>query len=225
MTWARRPLSKHLPAPPEKQAFVRAWLLPANRTHWPDRNKEQTRMPNTPDPDSDRNSAPVSGHDGPYPAPVEISRQPVRPEWIDYNGHMNVGYYGIAFDQASDVLLSQHLGVGVEHVEVSGQGPFVLQTHQHFLNEMKLGEVFCVRFRLIDHDAKRLHMFGDMVSLDSGQLCATQEIMVMNVDHATGRSAAYPDWAIRRFKQMKRDHCELEHPAQLGASLQIRRGR
>ena len=173
-----------------------------------------------PDP---KDPAPVSGHDGPYPAPVEISHQPVRPEWIDYNGHMNVGYYGIAFDQASDILLSRHLGVGVEHVQASGQGPYVLQAHQHYLNEMKLGQEFCVRFRLIDHDAKRLHLFGDMVLVDTGTICATQEIMVMNVDHATGRSAAYPDWALKRFERMKRDHCELEIPPQLGASLQIRR--
>lgn len=25
----------------------------------------------------------------------------VKPEWIDYNGHMNVGYYHVAFDDAS----------------------------------------------------------------------------------------------------------------------------
>jgi acyl-CoA thioester hydrolase len=176
-------------------------------------------LPNFPDP------APVSGHDGPFPAPVEIPRQPVRPEWIDYNGHMNVGYYGIAFDMASDILLSRHLGVGIEHVEVSGQGPYVLQSHQHYLNELKQGEDFCVRFRLIDHDTRRLHLFGDMVSVESGNICATQEIMVMNVDHQTRRSADYPDWAIRRFAQMKSDHAGLERPPQIGSEMGIRRKR
>ena len=168
-------------------------------------------------------SGPVSGHDGPYPAPVEISQQSVLPEWIDYNGHMNVGYYGIAFDKASDVLLSEHLGIGVEHVEATGQGPFVLQSHQHYLNEMRLDEVFCVRFRLLDHDAKRLHLFGDMVSQGSGKISATQEIIVMNVDHETGRSADYPDWAIRRFARMKAEHAGLVAPSQLGAALGLRR--
>ena len=166
--------------------------------------------------------SPVSGHDGPYPAPVEIAQQSVRPDWIDYNGHMNVGYYGIAFDKASDVLLSMHLGVGVEYVEATGQGPYVLQSHQHYLNEMKLDEAFCVRFRLIDHDTKRLHLFGDMVSRQSGNICATQEVMVMNVDHQTGRSAAYPDWAVQRFARMKADHAGLVRPSQLGKALGIR---
>ena len=166
--------------------------------------------------------SPVSGREGPYPAPVEIAGQNVLPEWIDYNGHMNVGYYGIAFDRASDVLLSGYLGVGVEHVEATGQGPYVLQSHQHFLREMTQGEGFCVRFRLIDHDAKRLHLFGDMVSGRTGKVTATQEVMVMNVDHATGRSAPYPDWAIRRFARMKADHAGLEKPAQLAAGLGLR---
>ena len=35
----------------------------------------------------------------------------VRPEWIDYNGHMNVGYYLVAFDQATE-RLCEHFGVG-----------------------------------------------------------------------------------------------------------------
>ncbi len=171
------------------------------------------------------NPAPVSGHDGPYPAPVGIAPQPVLPEWIDYNGHMNVGYYGIVFDKASDELFSHHLGVGEEHVKATGQGPYVLQLHQHFLKEMRLNEVFQVRFRLIDYDAKRLHLFGDMVSMNTGTITATQEVMVMNVDHKTGRSAPYPDWAIQRFARMKADHAGLPGVAQIGAGLGIRRAK
>ena len=138
-------------------------------------------------------TAPLTGHDGPYPAPIVVTGQKVMTEWIDYNNHMNVGYYGIAFDKASDIIFSDYLGVGVEHVQASGQGPYVLQTHQHFLSEMRLGDEFSVRFHLIDHDAKRLHFFADMVadmvSVQSGQVAATQEVVVVNVDHQTGRSA------------------------------------
>jgi len=167
--------------------------------------------------------ASVSGHDGPYPAPVPTCRQSVLPEWIDYNGHMNVGYYGLAFDQALDVLFSEHLGVGAEHVRATGQGPYVLQSHQHFLKELRQAEEFTVRFRLIDHDDKRLHLFAEMVSDTSGDICATQEVMVMNVDHQSRRSAAYPDWAVQRFAQMKADHNDLAPSSQLGATLGIRR--
>ena len=33
-----------------------------------------------------------------------IHEEIVRPEWIDYNGHMNVAYYILAFDHATDHL-------------------------------------------------------------------------------------------------------------------------
>ena len=167
--------------------------------------------------------SPVSGRDGPYPAPIEVQNRKVEPDWIDYNGHMNVGYYGIAFDQAADVLYDDYLGVGTEFVAQHGQGSFVLQEQTHFLDELREGDVFSVRLRLIDHDRKRIHVFAEMVRESDGALCATQEAISMNVDHETRRSAEYPDWAIERLAQMKADHAALDRPPQLGASLGLRR--
>lgn len=169
------------------------------------------------------NPGPLTGHDGPYAAPISVATREVQPGWIDYNGHMNVGYYGIAFDQALDVVLTEQLGIGEEFVDVAGQGPYALQSHLHFLNELRMGQTFAIRFRLIDHDAKRMHYFAEMLAEDDGRLCATQEIMIMNVDHGTGRSAPYPDWAQRRLARMKADHARLPRPAQLGAAMGIRR--
>jgi acyl-CoA thioester hydrolase len=165
--------------------------------------------------------APITGHDGPYPAPIEVADRRVEPGWIDYNGHMNVGYYGIAFDQAFDVMLEDHLGLGERFVRAAGQGPYVLQSHIHYLRELLEGEAFTVSLRLVDCDAKRLHVFAEMRR--GADLCATQEALVMNVDHRTGRSAAYPDWAQRRCAQMQTDHATLDAAPQLGAPLGIRR--
>jgi len=44
--------------------------------------------------------------------PVVSPLRTVPAEWIDYNGHMNVGYYSLAFDKGVDVLLDL-VGVGV----------------------------------------------------------------------------------------------------------------
>ena len=48
---------------------------------------------------------PQTGHDGPYDAPGVVGPQRVLPEWIDYNGHMNVAYYTLAVDTAFDDFL------------------------------------------------------------------------------------------------------------------------
>ena len=36
------------------------------------------------------------------PAPFDEHREIVHPEWIDENGHFNMGYYMVAFDRATD---------------------------------------------------------------------------------------------------------------------------
>ena len=38
-------------------------------------------------------------------APLNLHRATVLPEWLDYNGHMNVAYYVLAFDHSTDALL------------------------------------------------------------------------------------------------------------------------
>ena len=36
------------------------------------------------------------------PAPLKLHKGLIVPEWIDYNGHMNVAYYVLVFDRATD---------------------------------------------------------------------------------------------------------------------------
>ena len=44
-----------------------------------------------------------------------LGDQTVLPEWIDYNGHMNVAYYVLAFDQGVDELMRQ-VGITPEYL-------------------------------------------------------------------------------------------------------------
>lgn len=164
---------------------------------------------------------PVGGHDGPYAAPVLVTEQSVPSEWIDYNGHMNVGYYGLAFDRAIDQLFNSHLGNGEAYVRAAGQGLYVLQSHIQFLRELMQGQVFNVSFQLIDHDAKRIHFWAEL--LVDEQTCASQEVLAMNVDHACKRPAPFPQWLQRRLAQMQTDHSVLPRPQKLGAGIGIRR--
>lgn len=166
---------------------------------------------------------PQSGHDGPYPAPVEVEGFTVRSEWIDYNNHMNVGFYGVVFDQALDVMLETHLGLGATYARTAGFGPFIVESHVRFLSELKYGTALRFRFRLIEHDSKRLHYFAEMFKAGSEQPSATQEALIVNVSQKTGRSADFPDWAKVRLRRMAGDHDVLDRPNALGAAIGIRR--
>ncbi len=164
-----------------------------------------------------------SGHDGPYPAPVELTGFELDPAWIDYNGHMNVGYYGVAFDVAFERLLVEHLGLGEPQVQTLAQGPYILQSHMQFLREITSEMTIYFQFRLLDADQKRGHYFAQMISATDQVVCATQEALFMNVSHKTGRSEPYPDWAIARLERMVQDHKALPLAPQIGQQIGIRR--
>ena len=163
----------------------------------------------------------IEGHDGPYAAPIVLPARQVPTEWIDYNGHMNVAYYTMAFDQAMDIFLEAELGIGEAHAARVQQGPYALQANFQYLGEVLEGESFVISVRLIDCDAKRMHIFVEMRNA-SGGLAATGEHMLMNVDLVARRSTPYPEWAQKRMADMLAAHSKLEKPAQLGVTIGIR---
>lgn len=157
------------------------------------------------------------------PAPIRSRARRVPPEWIDYNGHMNVAYYTMAFDQAVDEVLEEWLGVGVSFVRDSRMGPMALQTQIHYLDELVEDAEFACDFQLLDADPKRIHFFLTMINLASSAEAATYESLTMNVDLAARRSAPYPDWAQARIEAMRAAHAVLPRPKLAGNPLGIRR--
>ena len=73
----------------------------------------------------------------------------VLPEWIDYNGHMNVAYYTMVFDEALDDFLDE-IGIGESYVKTNHNGPYALQANYHYLSELLEGENFRVKIFLVD---------------------------------------------------------------------------
>jgi acyl-CoA thioester hydrolase len=156
-------------------------------------------------------------------APIRTRARKVPPEWIDYNGHMNVAYYTMAFDNAADEILDDYLGIGETLARDGRHGPMALQTQIHYLDELVEGTSFACDFQLLDADAKRIHFFMTMVNLQTGRAAATYESLTMNVDLEARRSAPYPDWAQQRIERMRVRHAGLPRPSQTGNPIGIRK--
>ena len=73
-----------------------------------------------------------------FPAPFDRFRGEVLPEWIDYNGHMNLAYYTVLFDQATDLLFDE-LGLGLDYRRDRKLGTFVAETHNLYERELLVG--------------------------------------------------------------------------------------
>jgi acyl-CoA thioester hydrolase len=148
----------------------------------------------------------------------------VEPDWIDYNGHMNVAYYTLAFDRALDQVYDL-LGIGPALVESHRMGPMALQSQIFYLAEMLEGEPFVADFQLLDWDAKRIHSVSRLVALRDGgeRLAATYETLSINVDLETRRTAPYPADRLARIEALGRAQAGLERPEQVGRPIGIRR--
>lgn len=157
--------------------------------------------------------------EGPLPCPP----RKVPADWIDYNGHMNVGYYTLAFDKSSDHIYDNILWLGAEYVKTLNMGPMVVIQTLHYINELLEGEEFQVFCQLLDHDAKKMHWFMEMRKTADGALCATSELISVNVDLAARKTAPYPAWAMERIEAVAAAHVGLPRPPQAGAQVGIRR--
>ena len=88
-----------------------------------------------------------------FEAPTVIdSGETVRREWIDHNGHMNVAYYLLAFDQALDRLYD-HIGIGTDYRKQTDCSTMTLESHLNYLREVTFGDPLRFTFQLLDYDA------------------------------------------------------------------------
>ena len=154
----------------------------------------------------------------PYPP----YRAAVVPEWIDYNGHMNVACYVLAFDRATDLLLD-HLGLGEAYRRTSNHSLFVLEAHVTYARELRAGDAFEIETRLIDADRKRLHLFHTMTTGEEAAQAATIEVMALHVDLTGPRAAPLPDAPYAKIETLLAAHRQLPPPPELGRKIGLRR--
>lgn len=147
----------------------------------------------------------------------------VLPEWIDYNGHMNMGYYLVAFDQVATDGFYDYLGIGVEHKRAVGKSTFSLSANIDFIAELMEGAPLRFTTQLLDYDHKRLHFFHSLYHAEDGFLAATNENLGMYIDMETRRSTGFSEEQMARF-QAELDRGKRQGTPELaGRRLGIRR--
>ena len=157
-------------------------------------------------------------------APLALHREVVLPEWIDYNGHMNVAFYVLAFDHATDRFLDL-IDLGHDYMKRTNNSSFVLETHVTYAREVKLDDPLQFTLQLLDADEKRLHYYFEMFHGTEGYLAATSELISMHVDLDARLSAPMPEAAQRRIAAILEAHRDLARPEQSGRVIGIRRKR
>jgi acyl-CoA thioester hydrolase len=151
-------------------------------------------------------------------APFVSSVMQVAPEWIDYNGHLNMAYYNVLLDRTVDEVF-ELLGCGLDYVRTQRHSCYTAEAHVRYLRELHAGTPVRVTFQLLDYDHKRMHFFEQLVHATEGWVSATSENMSLHVDMDARRTAPFPQAIAQALARMKAAHDRLPRPQEAGRRI------
>src|SRR5271154_5225834 len=154
------------------------------------------------------------------PAPFLSSVMTIEPQWIDYNGHLNMAYYNVMFDRAIDELWLK-LGIGPGYMKQRQGSTFTAECHVRYLREIHLGDPVQVSILLVAADEKRLHTFEELRHATEGWLSATSENMTVHIDMAARKTAPFPPDIRARIEAVVRAHAPVPRPEGIGRSVSM----
>lgn len=104
----------------------------------------------------------------------------VRPEWVDYNGHMSEAFYVLVFGYATDAVYDA-IGLDDAFRRANAVSAYTVEAHVRYLREVPEGAAITVRSRICGYDDKRLLLLHEMVADPENRLVATAEILAIHV--------------------------------------------
>ena len=155
-----------------------------------------------------------------FAAPFVSTVMQIEPQWIDYNGHLNVAYYNVLFDRAVDEIY-ELIGLGPAYLERHKHSTMVVEAHVRYLRELHLDDPVRVRVQLLDYDAKRIHLFEELRHATENWVSATSENMTLSVDMTTKKVAPFHASVLRLLESMKATHAGLPRPDGAGRSVKM----
>jgi len=150
--------------------------------------------------------------------PFRASVMQIEPQWIDYNGHLNMAYYNVLFDRAIDELWLQ-IGIGPDYMKARGGSTFTAECHVRYLREIHLDDPAQVSITLVAADEKRLHTFEELRHATEGWLSATSENMTIHMDMAARKTAPFPPDIRARITALAQAHSAHPHPDGIGRKI------
>jgi carnitine 3-dehydrogenase len=145
----------------------------------------------------------------------------VRPEWVDYNGHMTDAAYAVVLSEANEELLVA-LGLSADYRERTGAAMFTVETHVRYLAECSLGQQLSAASLLVAADGRKLHVSTELLD-DEGRTVATGEALYVHVDTGLGRAVPMPPDRRAAVDEVLVAHATLRRPDHLGRGIALGR--
>ncbi|MER5943917.1 thioesterase family protein [Streptomyces sp. NPDC001928] len=138
---------------------------------------------------------------------LPLFHETVRPEWIDYNGHLSEAYYVLVFGFATDALM-EHTGMDAEYRKSTGCSMYTVESHVRYLRDVPDRAQLVLVTRVLGAAEKKARFTHEMYvgtemhagaeitvgtepEADAGPV-ATIELLALHVDQKAGRATPFP---------------------------------
>ena len=113
---------------------------------------------------------------------IFLTKQKIIKDWTDYNGHMNVAYYVLIFDQFGSEVLLTSFNMGEHSAKTTKKSTMVVESHITYDQEVKENDEVDINLIYCDHDKKRIQYKLEMIHSEKKYLAATLEALSLYVD-------------------------------------------
>lgn len=149
--------------------------------------------------------------------PLALHEATVRPDWVDYNGHMTEHRYLQVFGDATDAFL-RFIGMDQNYL-ARDRSVYTVETHIRHLLEVAVEQPLSVTTQVLGLDAKRIRILHVMRHSETGDVLATAEHMLMHVDTAQGRACPLEAPLAGKVHPIWEAHRSLEKPEFSGRGI------
>ena len=113
---------------------------------------------------------------------IFLTKQKIIKDWTDYNGHMNVAYYVLIFDQFGSEVLLTSFNMGEHSAKTTKKSTMVVEQHVVYYQEVKENDEVDINLIYCDHDKKRIQYKLEMIHSDKEYLVATLDALCLYVE-------------------------------------------
>ncbi|SDZ76403.1 thioesterase family protein [Rubrimonas cliftonensis] len=145
-------------------------------------------------------------------------RRAVPDDWLDYNGHLNEGFYVVAFSHASDLWMD---AIGLDDAGRMrwSRSMFTVEAHVRYLAEVPAAAEISVATWIIGADDKRALAFSALYAGGAAAPAATHEALYLCVNTVTRRAGVWPAPVRAALDAMIETHRATPMPEGAGAAL------
>jgi acyl-CoA thioester hydrolase len=160
-------------------------------------------------------------------AGLTVYRTAIRPEWIDYNGHLRDAYYLVIVSLACDALMDR-VGLDAAYRQRTGGTLYTVEMHIHYLREVKAEDEVLVNVRVLAVDHKRLHATFEVAraadtAVDAA--AATVEALLLHVRQSSAgvSTAPFPPEVTGALEKLRAETAGLRAAGPASRQITLRR--